>query len=684
MPRIPDTTWHNLAFILAFVMLIGLGWQAARTQQALLEANQAVTGSLELISAVQNVLSTVQDVETGERGYVITGEVTYLRPYHQALTRLPEDSQSLQRLLQQRGNIEPEWYARLEFLMLRRLSIAEANVAVRELEGREAASLRLLAAGGRQTMDQIRGQLGALEAKERSELARDNRRLERQVVRSRWLGGIGVATVILIFCAALWSVNRNLALRRKLAREAQQGEARVAALLRAVPDELFSIHPPDSVERLDRNAKPAAVPAGLKGEFLSRLAADDDRDRLHSFVWHDDHGNEFEVRMVPAGEATHLAIVRDVTERLRTRRRLLDQRTFLRSVVDADENLIFARDIQGRFQLTNIAFAEFLGLEPGQLEGKRPAELRSGHLLVPLLSGDSELLAGRPELRVPEVEVESARGEIRCLQLLKRPLTLSDGSRYLLAVAVDITQRREIEKVKAEFISTVSHELRTPLTAIRGAMGMLAQGMAGDFPREARPLIDIANKNSERLSRLINDILDIEKLESGRLDFNLQPMRLLPLVRQAIHDNDPYAATFGVSLELHEDPADGWVRVDADRLAQVMANLLSNACKFSPREGIVTLEVLEVNMAGKPMLEVGVSDRGPGIPEAYHHRIFERFVQVDSSDRRRLGGTGLGLAITQTLMAEMDGEVGFTSESGQGTRFYVRFPCIAGLETHEP
>ncbi|MBD3895127.1 CHASE3 domain-containing protein [Halomonas sp. ML-15] len=681
--KIPGTWRHTLAFLLAFTLLLGLGWQGMRVQQSLLEANAEVNHSLELITVIQDMQLSLQDIETGERGYVITGQTAYLQPYHQARERIAAERESLQQLLELRGVAADAPLAELDALIARRLEISESNIAVRESDGLEAASLRLMAAGGRQTMDRLRLTLEQLEADERSRLAADTRRAEAQAEQARWLGLVGALLAAGLLLAAFLSVSRNLRLRRGLALEAQHREARMEALLAAVPDELYRIVPGQGVSRLMHSEQP---PPPIDPDFVEALSGrlGDEEDLLHSFMWHAPSGDEFEVRMLPTRDGEYLAVCRDVTDRLRSRRRLRDQQTFLRSIVDSDENLIFARDISGRFRMCNQAFAAFLGVSPAQLEGRCAAELHHGHCLLPLMAGDSELLAGKPEQRDMALEVQDADGQTRCLQLLKRPLTLSDGSRYLLAVAVDITERREMERMKAEFIATVSHELRTPLTAIRGAVSMLNSGVAGSLPEDAAPLLEIADNNSERLMHLINDILDIEKLESGGLSFHWERLPLGPLVEAAIRDNTPVAASFEIRLVAEGEPLDALVDVDRHRFAQVMANLISNACKHSPPgERVVIAQTFHET----EWLEVTVTDHGTGIPLAFQPRVFERFAQADASDRRRTGGTGLGLAITRALVKQMGGEIDFSSTPGQGTRFRVRLPrrdsssVIAGKET---
>jgi PAS domain S-box-containing protein len=244
------------------------------------------------------------------------------------------------------------------------------------------------------------------------------------------------------------------------------------------------------------------------------------------------------------------------------------------------------------------------------------------------------------------------------------------GDQEILAIVRDITERKKVERMKHEFVSIVSHELRTPLTSIRGALGLVANGVAGAIPPQAQTMINIAHTNSERLVRLINDILDIEKIESGHMLFDLQPIALLPVVEQAIADNRAYGAQFGVTFILEATAPDVHVNADRDRLLQVLTNLLSNAAKFSLPNSTVTVAVTRLDSC----VQIGVADRGFGIPEEFHNRIFQKFAQADSSDTRRKGGTGLGLSITKAIVERCGGRIWFTSEVGHGTTFYVDLP----------
>jgi signal transduction histidine kinase len=233
------------------------------------------------------------------------------------------------------------------------------------------------------------------------------------------------------------------------------------------------------------------------------------------------------------------------------------------------------------------------------------------------------------------------------------------------------TERKRLERLKDEFVSTVSHELRTPLTSISGSLGLLMGNAAGDLPKPMARLLAIAHTNSQRLVRLVDDILDIEKMQAGRMVFNFSRVDVWQLVAQAIEANRGFAESYGVRIRLEAARIAADVRADLDRLLQVVTNLLSNAIKFSPanHEVVVAIE------KGTDMVRFTVRDHGPGIPIDFKPLIFEKFAQADAGDARQKGGTGLGLSIVKQIVDRLGGEVGFADAPGGGTIFYVQLPC---------
>jgi PAS domain S-box-containing protein len=234
---------------------------------------------------------------------------------------------------------------------------------------------------------------------------------------------------------------------------------------------------------------------------------------------------------------------------------------------------------------------------------------------------------------------------------------------------LDITESKEIERLKAEFVSTVSHELRTPLTALIGALGLLDRQAAGKLAPDAAMFLGMARQNSERLAALINNILDIEKIESGRMEFRLDPVAIRPLLERAVTLNAPYAEKLGVRFELGA-AEDAVALGDEDRLLQVLTNLMSNGAKFSPKGAAVTVSAVRRDGA----VRVSVADHGPGVPDEFRDRIFGKFAQADGSDTRSKGGTGLGLSISRAIVEKLGGTMGYESTSGKGATFFFELP----------
>lgn len=247
-----------------------------------------------------------------------------------------------------------------------------------------------------------------------------------------------------------------------------------------------------------------------------------------------------------------------------------------------------------------------------------------------------------------------------------------DGRQVIWSLIEDISERRKLDKMKDQFIATVSHELRTPLTSIKGSLGLLSGGAVGHLPAKAQALVVTAERNAQRLSLLINDLLDMEKLVAGKMPMNLSVQWLAPLLDETIESMDGYSEQHKVYILTPASWPRVQVNVDAPRLAQALTNLLSNAIKFSPQGEAVEVQV-------KPYantVEISVCDHGPGIDPIFRAQLFQRFSQADGSDTRKLPGTGLGLAISQEICQQMGGEVGYRDAIGGGANFFIELPWI--------
>ncbi|HYE43686.1 MAG TPA: response regulator [Caulobacteraceae bacterium] len=347
-----------------------------------------------------------------------------------------------------------------------------------------------------------------------------------------------------------------------------------------------------------------------------------------------------------------------------------------RAMFEAAPEGIMTFDREGRILNANPAAHRLFGYSPGALIGELGAvtlDPADHERALENMTDPAHLAAGgfRTEYRG-----RRADGEVFPLQVA---MTYSPPAEdwFALVFLRDISRQRDAEKLKDEFVSTVSHELRTPLTSIAGSLGLIAGGAVGALPEKAARLIAIAQSNSQRLVRLINDVLDMEKLASGSLPFHMTTTNLREVAGRSIEATRGYAEQLGVELVLEgaEDGLD--VRGDPDRLVQVITNLLGNAAKYSPRGGRVRVIV---NGDGSTV-KLSVSDRGPGVPEAFRDRIFTRFAQADASDARGKSGTGLGLYIAKEIAERHGGRLWFESPPEGGATFNLELPALAEQPT---
>jgi signal transduction histidine kinase len=242
----------------------------------------------------------------------------------------------------------------------------------------------------------------------------------------------------------------------------------------------------------------------------------------------------------------------------------------------------------------------------------------------------------------------------------------------MVGVIQDITERKQAEQIKNDFLSTISHELRTPLTSIRGSLGLILGGALNEKPDKITELLQVANSNSDRLLLLINDLLDLQKIEAGKMKYNFREVSPFDLLEEVIKINTPYANKHNVTLQLTQTSkcCHDAITIDADRLIQVMTNLISNAVKFSPPGECVEVE----HYCSDSSVKITVNDRGPGVPETFQAHLFDRFTQADGSQKWEHSGTGLGLNIAQLIVDEHGGTIAYEDNPGGGSRFSVTLP----------
>jgi PAS domain S-box-containing protein len=329
-------------------------------------------------------------------------------------------------------------------------------------------------------------------------------------------------------------------------------------------------------------------------------------------------------------------------------------------------------DVEGRMTQVNPGAELLFGYTEAELLGSTVESF----LVLPELRSEfarqwAALIASREPIAGLKIRSPRRDGLQVVCEWTVTPLVNPAGTVIaVIAQGQDVTRQLEAERMKKEFTSTLSHELRTPLTSIIGSLQLINSGVLGDLSQDVAELTGVAERNGTRLLDLINDLLDIEKIESGKLTLVPEVFKLGELVREATVLNKAFGERFKVRFELSAGMQDRVVHADRKRLIQVMTNLLSNASKFSPEGGVVEVTIEEAG----PNVRVGIHDRGPGIPEAFRSRIFGRFAQADSTTARQKGGTGLGLAISKRLVEMMQGRIGFEAREGGGTTFWFELP----------
>ncbi|AKJ07725.1 PAS domain S-box-containing protein [Archangium gephyra] len=359
--------------------------------------------------------------------------------------------------------------------------------------------------------------------------------------------------------------------------------------------------------------------------------------------------------------------------KLRATARALEQaRWQLEDLLEHTRMLVQIVREDGTFHFVNRSWREALGYSEAQLSSLKFADV--------VAVEEQPRVAGLLGAEGAEAQREV---ELRLVTREGQPLTVAgsfihraghgDEGSMTLGLLRDVTELREVEGLKRDFVSTVSHELRTPLTSIRGALGLLRGGVVGPLPEEVRGLVGIAHSNAERLILLVNDILDIEKLDAGRMELTLREVRPEELVRGALEFIGGMAQEMKVFLQSEVGPCPA-LKVDPERMVQVLGNLLSNAVKFSPVGAAVRL-VVRTTEQGQVRFEI--QDKGPGIPQSRQALLFQRFRQLESVDTRKRGGTGLGLAISRALVEQHGGRIGVESTPGVGSTFWVELPPAA-------
>jgi PAS domain S-box-containing protein len=669
----------------------------------------------ETLIAAQALLGDLTDTLRGMSGYAMTGEPEALAPYQRGSVAIPRGLATLSALTSdsaaQQGLEKP-----LADDLYRVLNYAQRVIALRNAGGLQAASALVATGEGRVVVDRARIDLQLLtDEVHRLVLLRDTEAEQnyRHTVALLLLACV-VAALLLAF--AHIAVSREVERRRRIETKLQALSAFQTAILDSANYAITSTgldgvvtsfnataerwlgyhaadvvgkatpalwHDPDElashIAHMSQELGVAATPnLDVFGAYLSRGK------RYESeWIFRRSDGGRFPVwlSMAALNDADgntigYLGIFTDITDRKGQQAALLlSEERFRRAFDDAPTGMALVQAQDGRFLKVNRALADMLGYPESELIKKNdrsithPEDTEKGHkLIIDMLNGS-----------VPSFQIEkrylNRSGAVVYANLRMSLIRGEDGAPlYFVSQFENITQRHEMDRLKHDFIATVSHELRTPLTSIRGSLGLIAAGVMGVLPEKMTPMVKIALQNCERLVLIINDILDIEKIEAGKSQLQIGRVAVAALLQQALAMNQAYADKFRVVLILEAPPPELEAVADPDRLMQVITNLLSNAAKFSPPGASVRIRALPDGSN----VRFEVEDDGSGIPDEFRARIFQKFAQAESSAGRHFGGTGLGLAISKSLVEQMGGRIHFESRSGGGTIFFVELPRAVG------
>jgi two-component system, OmpR family, sensor histidine kinase VicK len=359
----------------------------------------------------------------------------------------------------------------------------------------------------------------------------------------------------------------------------------------------------------------------------------------------------------------------DITEQTHAEEELNAVMRQRQSILDSVGDGIFGMDLEGRLTFVNRSGAEMLGYSPQELLGQNMHALihHSRADGTPYPTDESPIFGSvkrETPLHIGDDVFWRKDGKALPVEYVACPLLESDHVDGIVVAFTDVTERRRLDRMKDEFIATVSHELRTPLTSLRAALGLVASGALEKRPEKIPQMLDIALANCDRLVRLVNDIVDFERIGSGTLPLHKTEWNAIDLLRRAMDPERSFASRAGLHFRIDAEPVDVWV--DGDRILQVMGNLIRNAIKFSEKGGEIRLAA---RMSSESEVTFEVQDQGPGIPEDKLDLIFDRFQQADASDSRVQGGTGLGLALCRGIINQHGGRIWAKNNPGSGSTF---------------
>jgi PAS domain S-box-containing protein len=691
----------QLGFWSAFLLLIGSGFESYSSIQKLAADKQWVIHTHEVIENLDAILFDIVDTELGRRGYVISGDRNFLRDTDTKVSSMRSRMQNLRQLTKD----NPTQQKNLDFLdplIDRRISILNEVSQIRESDRTNQTIQIALTYQARELRQAIEFQLTKMRMEEDRLLDLRSKVVKVSVQNTLLIDIFGSVIGLSLFLMIYFFLRREIKIRqnaelilRKSNQELYQRQQEFTALVE---------NSPNVIARIDRSARHLYInPSAEKGSGLPLSAFIGKTGREMNFPRQNVEQVEAAIRNViatgkmeqfeieqplpdgigmgyhqahiipeftQAGEIeTMLLVFNDITSNKLTEMALGESNRRWQSLLDNVRLIVVGLNIQGQVEYVNPFFLNSTGYKLDEVLGKD----WFSNFLPPLNEAQvtlafSEILEKDFHPHYQNSILTKDREE-RMIAWNNTLLQNESGEAIgTLSIGEDITEKLKVDRVKSEFISIVSHELRTPLASIRGALGLLGSGILATKPETAQHMLEIATFDTERLVRLVNDILDLERLESTTISLDRTWNSTTELCQQALETMTTIAAQNQIKLSSNVPSWQIWG--DRDRIVQTLVNLLSNAVKFSPPQAEVTLTLEQIS----DEVIFHVSDRGRGIPANHLERIFERFNQVDASDSRQKGGTGLGLAICRSIVLQHGGKIWVESVVNEGSTFSFAIP----------
>ncbi|MBA3632030.1 MAG: CHASE3 domain-containing protein [Acidobacteria bacterium] len=620
----------QLAFIIALLLLLTLGFFAYRSANSMIEALSLENHTQEVFTQLNNILSLAVDAETGGRGFVITGNEAYLEPFNKANLQINQNLAVLRGLVADNPKQSAE-IPRLESLIGEKLSFVKTTIEIRRNQGLEAAGKRTESGIGKRMMDEIRLSIGGMKDEETRILKTREKDLKKSVNNTLFLLFFGTAAGIISLGLANFAVYRAVGQRRQAEekiRDANKNlEKRIEERTHELSEKNDELKEQIKQREQSEHRRRIALEAGNLGTWILDPKTDKAEIDDQSLLLFGLSAEEFDGTRAKAFSRIH------------------------EEDLPAAQNL-FQKTLKDRINFN----AEFRVLT---VDGA----IRWNHCTgQPLLDENGEVIQiiGNCRDITPHKETEQER---------ERLLKNEQAARKDAEIA---------NRLRDEFLATVSHELRAPLNSILGWGRLLEKGNLDEAT--TRKAINTIVRNAESQNRLIEDLLDVSRIISGKLRLEVITIKPINIVESALETVRPAAEAKGITLEIKEDADVSHISGDPNRLQQVVWNLLSNAIKFTPNDGKVTLEIERSD----DFVEIRVKDTGVGIKEEFLPHVFDRFRQADASSIRKFGGLGLGLAIVRYITEMHGGTVdAFSEGEGKGSTFIVRLPLITSPHKDE-